>query len=416
MFDKGRVALLLGLLFGCKDQAATADDSAASAPSPCADGLWGSLPDPGLALHVRAEGDDAGDGTSASPFASLGAAIDAGRATGAAYTIFLGPGSFTAHIDLDGSTDPGVYVGGCGVETVILPESQDDATREFALRVAEVQTFTLERLVIEGGERPLWIWEGTHATVSEVEIIGARRTGILYDGVNTVVQQSAVSVRDTVAVDLDGFSVGYGISVRNLASFSMVGGGVYNSTGLGLVVDGTAADATASVSLTDVEVSGTLQDNRGLLGRGVHLQVLPNATLSGVVLADNFDAGLYAVRTGALSLSDVLVSDIVASDIGTGETSGDGVVITAIDATNPNPDPALFTAQLTNNGVSGAARVGILFERVSASVEGNTAVGGSASLAAQDGAIVTGAQAGEVVSVEGLGLNREIVALDALSQ
>lgn len=404
----------LVLLSACtsKDLPPT-DDSSAPLTSPCSDGLWGSA-DPTAALQVRADGDDGGDGSVSAPFASLEAAIEAGRASGAAYAIFLGPGDFVAHMDLDGATDPGVYLGGCGAETVLAPEERDETAQEFALRVAAVPDLTLERLQVEGGERPLWIWEGTQATLRDVEVYSARRTGILYDGVNTFATMENVSVHDTIAVDIGSRSIGYGVSVRNLSSFSMSGGGIYNSTGIGLVVDGTAG--ASSVSLTDVVVSGTQQDGDGLLGRGVHLQVVDSATFSGVSLESNYDTALFAVRAGTLNMSDVLISGIAASDVGTGETSGDGVVVTAIDSLNPNPDPASYSAVLNNNAISGADRLGVLFERVSAEVSDNTVSGSLSDLAAQDGAVITGAQAGDVVSVQGLGLNRESVALDLLTQ
>ncbi|MEK7682221.1 MAG: hypothetical protein AAB369_05270, partial [Chloroflexota bacterium] len=42
-----------------------------------ADGGWGALPDPLLAFHVRADGDDANAGTASAPVAT----IEAGMAT-----------------------------------------------------------------------------------------------------------------------------------------------------------------------------------------------------------------------------------------------------------------------------------------------------------------------------------------------
>ena len=113
------------------------------------------------------------------------------------------------------------------------------------------------------------------------------------------------------------------------------------------------------------------------------------------MLVNNRDAGVFSLLGESVDLDGVTVD----------QTAGDGIVVTGVDATGRQLDPATFTVSLDGNEVSDPDRAGIVLERVTGVVTGNQVTGGVQSVVSQEGAVVTGPDPVEVLTVP-LELNR----------
>lgn len=370
---------------------------------PCAGEGWGGLGDPLHSVHVREDGDDAGDGSEEEPFLTLEAALDATR-TGSTKRIAIGPGDFPAVLSLvadagDGKTDNDLIIEGCSTdETHLVPQSESEPT--FAVTAA--QGVSLTGVTVTGGDRPLFAWGGSWLTVDQVQVRGARGVGFVVDGPYTIIDISNSEVHDTTPSDGVG---GYGVEIDG-ATVRWSGGGVFGSTAVGIVVNG----ETASLTLSGATVAETVPDSAGQFGRGVQIQSYASADLADCTLSANSDAGLFSLLGQELTISGVTVQGSSA----TSGQGGDGIVITSIDSSGRTLDPTLFTATLTDNLISDVDRAGVILERVTASLDGNQVDGTDPdqTLIAQEGAVTSG---GDIVSVpdEPLPLTRDEITAAA---
>ena len=353
------------------DSTTDTDPTTATPVSSCASGSWGALPDPAVALHVAVDGDDTNAGTWDAPLATIDAAVAASRATGGLRAIFVGPGNFDATLNLahsvEDTTDDGLGIYGCGVgETTLDAASRNDPV----VKVSGVLNFTLDGFTLSGGRRALWIWQGATAAVSNLDITGSSRSGIVIDGSDTYTSATEVSVRDTISEASGGGSdIGYGISVQ-LGTLEMTGGGVYGSTGVGVLVH------FGSLVMDTVAIESTASDRSGYLGRGVQLQELSDGSFTDVTLTDNADAAIFALRALGTTVQGVTIRNTGAAGIpatATGITTGDGIVITQGDA---NYKVASFQAAINDSVVSGSDRAGVIVDGVTVlSCTGNDVTG-----------------------------------------
>ncbi|MFZ5480941.1 MAG: right-handed parallel beta-helix repeat-containing protein [Myxococcota bacterium] len=361
----------------------TATDTGPPAP-PCATGAWGALSDPADAVHVRADGDDAADGSADRPFATFDVALTATRADGGLRTIFLGPGTFPVSASLEtltaeGASDDGLAVLGCPGETTL--EAADDALP--VVKISGVQGLLLADLTLSGGLRTVQVWQAAVATLERVTIVGGRRAGMVGDG-GCDLTLDEVEVREVLADD-DG-SFGYGISVRESA-LSMTGGGVWDATGVGILAH------FSTTVLADVTVSGTQVAADGSLGRGIQVQESGEATITGGTYEDNADAGLFALRVDTFDVAGAYISRTLATPLADGsDSTGDGIVVTRGDSLT---DPTWFWTSVSGATVEDSERAGMVFDGVEVrGLDGNALTGAGAasgSVYVQGGAVVTSA-------------------------
>ena len=388
------------------------DTGEPDAVSPCADGSWGGLTDPALAIHVRIGGDDAADGSANHPVATLEQALALTRVAGAPKGIFIGPGSWTTNLSLaadagDGTSDNDLSVLGCSAGEVNL---QPLDTTLPIIKVSAVQNAMIDGLTLENGRRALWVWQGAQVAVSRLEIMGSSRVGFVIDGSDTIVNATEVNVSNTAS---DGGDLGYGISVH-YGTLQMSGGGVMNAEQIGILVDFGHAEFDA------VTVQGVTADETGLLGRGIQLQDLSDGNISATSILDASDAGLFVLRPNEVVLSELSISSTSEGAIpGIEDTSGDGIVVTRGAS---NVAPSTFLINLTANDASACARAGYVLSGVQVNaLEGNTWSGNGFSdgnIVVQDSAIIASGTDPiydiEAAGLEALPLNNDDVNVDDL--
>jgi hypothetical protein len=359
-------------------------------PAPCEGESWGAIEDPSAAVHVRADGDDAdGDGSRAAPFATVAAAFDAGGGP-----IAVGPGTFPTTLSL-GEADAGFAIQGCSPDETSLV---GDEAGEPVLAFSGTADATIAGLTLAEADRPLFVWGGAEVSAHQVAIRDARWSGFVVDGPYTILELEDVTVERTQAV---GGAGGFGGEVDG-ATLRWTGGAAVANVGAGLV----GAGATAVLDLDGVRVAETVPADDGRFGRGVQVQDYASATLRACTVADNHDAGVFS-----LLATDLVIDGLSVERTAVGiDSGGDGIVVTAVDSDGRQLDPAGFTAALTANTIGAPGRTGIVLERVTATVDGNTVTdAGAQDIVAQSGAVVTGADAFEVLT-EPLPLDREAIA------
>lgn len=373
------------VLAGCAGKGA--DDTADTGPAataPCSSG-WGAISDPDASIHVRSDGDDAGDGSVTSPLATLDAAL-ALSPGGGAKRIAVGPGTYSANLVLAGASmgapgDDGLVLEGCGVGETTIEAA--DVTLS-VVQASAVEELEIAGLTLSGGTRTLRIDQGGTTSLVSIEVVGGLRNGVMMDGsyARPDVHAEDLAVSGILA-DVDG-GFGYGIAVQD-ALFTVIGGAVSDTVGVGLFVTGHAS----VVTIADFAVSGVSVDADNRLGRGIHVQNLATASLTGVVLSGNVDAGLYALGAADVRLTGCLVESTLAGQLDDG-TSGDGIVISR----GADPvDPSEFTVDLRDTSVTGSARTGVLLDGVTAAASGNSVSGNGYStdgILAQNGAVTSG--------------------------
>ncbi|MFH1463474.1 MAG: right-handed parallel beta-helix repeat-containing protein [Pseudomonadota bacterium] len=331
---------------------------------PCDGGTWGAIADPENAIHVRADGSDDGDGSVESPLASIAAALELTRARAEDRIIALGPGTFETNIILahdlgDGRSDDGTTIQGCSAAETLL----EDATAASVISVHAAQDVVVEGICTHGGKRGILISSAASASLSDVVIEEAYGVGLLVLGNGTQVTLAGVEVYGTLPFT-DGNN-GYGLAFQEGAAVAMSGGGAYDNTGIGILISD-----VDDVSLSGVAVEGTLQDGDGLFGRGVQIQdYAVNVAIEDLTLADNHDAGLFALRTQVLTMSGCTITGTLAGTApDSGDATGDGIVVSRGDG---NLNPGDYVATLEGNTVTGSARAGIVIDGTTTAVSAN---------------------------------------------
>ncbi len=372
---------------------------------PCGDGGWGFIDDPEGAIHVRADGDPAGEGTASDPIRDLERALELSRERAEDKHIAIGPGEFelTAELALDlggGRTDSGTRIQGCGVDETVL--SAEDIN-EPVITVNGATGVVLEGLCSRGGTRDIVAWSGAEVQLSSVRIEDAEEAGLVVHGHGTTAVLTDVEVHDTIA-DSTG-SLGYGFSFQGGSTVAMSGGGAWGSVGAGILID-----AAEDVQLSSVVVEVRRANDDGLFGRGIQIQQEAwSVVIEDSLVVDNVDAGIFALNTLDLVIWDSDVSTVAASVLpDSAQTSGDGVVVTRGDE---GYDPSGFLVVLTGNSVDGAARAALVVDGVTATVDGNTDLGSPQGMVAQGPAVVSGSDAlVELAEDEALPLNLQTMS------
>lgn len=332
------------------------DGGATAASPPCATGDWGVLEDPDLAIHVAQDGSSTATGSASDPVDDPVVALTLARAAGL-HAIFIGPGSFESNLSLD-TRDDGMQLLGCPGESTLTGTSK--ARGVPLIEVSDATGVLVSSLALSGGRRAVTVWQGATVEIESVSISGSSRVGILVDGALTELSLVDVTI-DSLETATDGaVDLAYGIVVQD-GSLTMSGGSVDGATGVGLLGD------SADITLTDVDITNTSPLSDDTLGRGIHVQSLSNLSVTGGTVDHNADAGIFALRAAVVALDGVTISNTAAALTADGESTGDGVVVTAGDTA---ADPGSYLASFTDCTITGSARAAILAEGEGVEVTG----------------------------------------------
>lgn len=332
----------------------------------CADGTWGAIGDPTGSILVRGGGTAGGDGSVDRPVATIAQAlalIDAG----APRSIAIGPGSYTANLDLAAG---GFTVRGCSAgETTIT--AADASLPTVALHVNGDDHFDLAGLTLDHGHRGLAI-DGTqgYVTVDDVAITRATRIGLVATGPLWVALHD-VDIPD-VAPDDQGY--GWGAAFVDVTKVTWDTGRIDHADGFGLVLDRTPFDIDSLV----IDTTAALTD--GTMGRGIHLQDT-GGSITGGSITHSVDTGLFALRPLGVAVMGLVIDTTAAGVAGT----GDGMVFHdgLVPPTSGLRDAYLVTVQ--DCAVSNSARMGILLSgSILAILNSNTMGADGMNGAAQD--------------------------------
>jgi hypothetical protein len=384
-----------------QDSGDTAPDSGDSSPPdtqpPCADGGWGAISPWETAVHVSADGTPEATGTWADPVSDPDAALALLRERGTDKHMAIWPGSYGVKLSLTAASgDSDTVIQGCSAAEVTL--EADDASAA-VIEIAAATGVSLEGISTRGGTRGIQVWSGAEATLTDLLVEGATEVGLIVHGNSVQASIEGVEVHG-------GGAGGYGIALQEGATVAMSGGGVFDASTVGLLIDD-----VADVSLSGITVEGTTQDSAGAYGRGVQVQAdSGSVTVQASTFTANQGAGIFAMEVLSLDLTGNTVEATAASSIpGSAATTGDGIVFTRGDG---NRDPATFQGSFDSNVISDSARAGIVLDGVTCQVSDNTLSGNVAGdILAQGPADISGSDTyTSLGETEALGLNLEPMA------
>ncbi len=380
---------------GTEDSAADTGDSGDIFVPPCADGGWGFISEPESAIHVSAEGSAKGDGSMEEPLLDLEAALALTRKRKKDKRIAIWPGVYTGNLTLsheEGDDDTAIQ--GCSADEVFIDAADEE---ESVVKVTEATGVVLEGVCSRGGTRSIQVWSAAQADLLNLRVEESIEAGLVIHGNSVVATIENVEVHSTVTTD-DGF--GYGIAFQEGATVTMSGGGAWDSTSVGLLIDD-----VSEVTLSEVTVDGTNQDGSGQYGRGLQIQEDAGpVSIADSTFSSNHGAGVFAMTALYLSMTGNLVDGTGASGIPDSSSgSGDGVVVTRGEG---NLDPAYYVGMLDGNTVSGSDRAGIVLDGVTVEVSANTVSDSGYAIVSQGPADVSGSDTcTELTDEEALELN-----------
>jgi len=307
---------------------------------------------------------------------------------GGTTTIALGAGEFFAaethrrfHFS---AAESGLTLLGCGPDQTVL--TAIDATyqgapagtpeeRQSVLEIdAGAQGITIRGLTARGGRSALFVHDGAGSETAihfeDIVVEDSIRAGLLFGGLDSNVRAVDVTV-DGVVPEATGIH-GWGVAVLGGGSvfnepeglFEFVGLEVSGASGAGVVVDHAHATFEGS-AVRDTASSG------GLLGRGFQIQNNSTATLDGVTVTGNTDAGVFLHKPVAVTIRD---SEISATQSGTvpgvpDAITGDGLVASVgSEPDDPPVDPSQRVVTLEGTSFADNGRAGALFEGVTAEI------------------------------------------------
>ncbi len=238
-------------------------------------------------------GASGGDGSRASPFGTIAAAL---AAAGAGTIVALSKGSFDEAVVLSSGVS---LRGACAAETRLTAAGSGSAVVEVTASGAALEGLT---------------------------IAGADRIGLRVSGAGASVRVEDVVVDDVQTVGVAAVS-GAGLTARSLvvratrpAADGRFGHGLEVSSGATAVVSRAVVDANhaiavfasdegTSLKLTDAVVRGTRpRASDRQIGRGMNVQLAARVTASRVLLEDNTELGVFVTSEGTeLALSDAVV-------------------------------------------------------------------------------------------------------------
>lgn len=384
--------LVLPLLLGCTGKSVGLDDSDPPVETgdtgpdgPCRDGGWGSVRDPDAALHVSPLGEDGAAGTEDSPIATIREAVERAVAAGGG-EVAVWTGHYTDNLALGPYDTPRtlpVRIAGCGeLEVEIRPAVTDEPI----VYLSGATGVELAGLRLVDGRRALRVTGGASVHTEELVVESPVLSAVVIDGADTFLDAAGLSIRAKGG----GGDLLAGI-VLDDGHLTLRSGDVDGAVGVAMLVHGESAVA----DLQEVRVTDTSPLPDGTLGRALQIQWGASATVEGLDVDGAGDAGVFAIVPGALSLHGVTVSRVAGGLGESGETLGDGIVVTGVVggvAGDPADFPLTLDASVVREWRSDLDRPGIYLENVSAEAADNSADPGdlSSSLWADEATVLSG--------------------------
>jgi hypothetical protein len=322
--------------------------------APCPGGDYAEgLPAAGV-WYVLAGAPAGGDGSISAPFGSIGTALGP-ASTGD--TIAIGKGRYDEALRIDRGV---VLRGACASETTLTVTSSTttSATIEARATGVEIHDLTiadseivgfrvtatgeamLEGVVIDGATgaglaaeasgsvvgrrvvvrngrplsdgtagRGLNVHSGAAVTLTEAEIANNHDVGIFALGAGSTVTLDRVAVHDTLTQPADR-RWGLGLLTQDGAAIEATACAIEDNRELAVG----ANENDARVSLTDCVVRRTMpRESDDEAGRALTLAGASSGSLTRVLIEDNHDVGIAAIRGAALTVEDVVLSGVRAA-------------------------------------------------------------------------------------------------------
>ncbi|MBW1880229.1 MAG: right-handed parallel beta-helix repeat-containing protein, partial [Deltaproteobacteria bacterium] len=219
--------------------------------------------------------------------------------------IALGPGTFEVNLDVTGGSGRAkinsLSIEGCSADETVLHAASDDHS---IIEVSEAKAVRVTGVTLEGGRRALRVRDGAKVHMRHSRIEGSTLVAALVQDRKSQLFLRDTEIWDTVPED----SIGWGVAVLD-GKLHMTDSSIHKSTGIGLFAD------AAKLELTDIEVHDTLPSGRfNALGRGIHVQNGSEITMTGGLLQNNADAGIFLLDVTKAIIDGVMI-DITSAGI-----------------------------------------------------------------------------------------------------
>jgi len=379
-------------------------------PQACGVGRWGGLEVDDDTIFADAGAAAGGDGTEATPFAGLQAAIDAAGQAGG-QLVAVAAGTYAENLQL-GVAHDGVYVAGRCADLVVLDASgggADDPGIHVGSQMASGKEWQVSGLTVTGAAHAgIWL-DGGRLSLADTAVVANREYGILAWGATSDLMLSAVSVTDTQPLS-DG-TLGQGIHVQSGASLTAESCLIARNTDIGIIVGIQGASAV----LHDVEVRETVHRADGASGRGIEAQSGASLVASGCLVEANTDIGIMVGHEGTTAqLTDVTVRQTKMRPDGTNGRGIEvrlGAFLSAEDVVvEDNADIGIMVGDDGSEGH--LLGVDVLSTRVEADGTGGRGISvqGPSSLTAEDCRVEGNAETGIFVSSGSAHLTNVVVS------
>jgi len=314
---------------------------------PCPPGPFATtLPSAGTIVYVDAAAAPGGDGTLASPYASLASVPWISLASGD--TVALGKGTYEGSLPLDAGVS---VIGACAGETILTgvagpiqavitvtssgePASIRNVTvadaPQAGVRLSDGRALSLTGVVIErarrfgvlaedrdtrltfedvvvretlseggGFGRGIYLYSGAHLDASRLVLARNHETGMLMSDSGTEAVLVDTVVHETLALESDG-SGGSGIDIYEGARLEATRLLVAANHQIGVF----AKDVDTEVTLTDVIVRDTSPVRGGMMGRGINVQDGARLEATRALVSGNSEMGVFAAGVGVVVVLD----------------------------------------------------------------------------------------------------------------
>ena len=266
-------------------------------PEACGTGTWGNLQSGEDSLYVNAAAGEGGDGSQASPFGSIAAALDA-AALGDIDRILLAAGTYPEAVFFGPAHDGVSLRGRCAELVTIDGGGADD-------NVGVELIGTPETAVELSGLRVASFGIGVRAMQGQLAIAGSTVTdsatlGLMVSGGETVVSLEEVLVEGArgEGEPPDGSVAGTGVWVANRGTLTATRATVARNRRHGL-----SATQESSVHLVDCVVRETVEASQS---DGISVETLAHVELDGGEVTDNGGVGLSVLESGTAEAKGTL--------------------------------------------------------------------------------------------------------------
>ncbi len=383
-------------------------------PSACGTDRWAGLAD----VYVDASAEEGGDGSSDSPLQTIQAGADlAGEAGG---TVGIAAGRYVENLVLGYEHDGVTLSGRCAALTIV--DGREGEGYEATLLVGDrrAPSVVVRSLTVTAG--PFGVLADASTLVLNDVVVTANQTHGVGAFLGATVTMTDVVVSDTTPDDDGDF--GRGVGVEDNSTFTCERCTIENN-----VEQGIRAGGTSTMTLIDTLISGTTPTPSGSFGNGVQLTDDAQLEMSGSLVTGNTAYGMYVHERAVANIVESQVTDTVpAPDGGRGEgiaildaaqatlqgvtirgNSEAGLYVGGTDAGIPTAavqDTTVADTLPSSEGNHGQGLIvggGAVVEAVRLTLAGNSTAGilvsGAGTRLTLDGGLVTDTRRGRIVSI-----------------